>query len=50
MEQIVQTAGQQLVISTGGVDIDGLQQWLKEYMAADVDELIPESLIILAVD
>jgi hypothetical protein len=50
MEQIVQTAGQQLVISTGGVDIDGLQQCHKEYMAVDVDDLIPVSSIIKAVD
>lgn len=50
MEQTVQSAGQQPVISTGGVDIDRLQQWHKEYTAVDGDDLNPKSSIILAVD
>lgn len=50
MEQTVQTGGQQLVISTGGVDIDRLKQWHKEYTAVDGNDLDPKSSIILAVD
>lgn len=50
MESTIDAANQQPIISKGGVDMTRLQDWSRQYVAIDGNELVGKSLTVRSVD